>query len=116
MEELAKYHHQTLCSPTKAALLQGIVNLQLRSFPGLTHNIIRKYLPQSTATDKGHTVRTLQDEQSTRIQQQDILDARQAVDDMNPPEQICTAVEDLMYCFAILRDTNNGKFHTNLCG
>ena len=60
MEELAKYHHQSVCSPTKAALLQGITNLQFRLFPRLTYKLINKYLPLFTATDKGHMVRQQQ--------------------------------------------------------
>ena len=57
MEELTKYHHQSVCSPTKSALLRGIANLQFRTFPGLTYELIKKHLPPSTATDKGHMIR-----------------------------------------------------------
>ena len=57
MEELAKYHHQSVCSPTKSAFLRGIANLQFRAFPGLTYKLINKHLPPSTATDKGHMIR-----------------------------------------------------------
>ena len=35
---------------------------------------------------------------------------------MNLPQQICTAVEDAMYCFAVLGDVNEGTFDTDLCG
>ena len=47
---------------------------------------------------------------------QDILDARQAVDDLNPPQQLCTALEDCMYCFAVLGDMTSGTIYTDLCG
>ena len=54
--------------------------------------------------------------QSTRHSWQDILDARQAVDDLNPPQQLCTALEDCMYCFAVLGDMTSGTIYTDLCG
>ena len=54
--------------------------------------------------------------QSTRHNQQDILDARQAVDYLNPPQQICTALEDCMYCFDVLGDMTSGTIYTDLCG
>ena len=54
--------------------------------------------------------------QSTRHNRQDIFDARQAVDDLNPPQQICTALEDCIYCFAVLRDMTIGTIYTDLCG
>ena len=66
MEELAKYHHQRISSPTKTALLQGIANLQLRSFPGLIYELISKHFPPSTAKDKGHTIMQRQRVQLTR--------------------------------------------------
>ena len=116
MEELAKYHHQSVCSLPKSSFLRAISNQQFRSFPGLTYQLISKHLPSSTATYKGHTTRQRSGVQSTRHNQQDILDARQAVDDLNPPKQICTALEDCMYCFAVLRYMTSSTVYTDLCG
>ena len=116
MEELAKYHHQSVCSPPKSSFLRAISNKQFKSFPGLTYQLISKHLPPSTATDKGHMIRQRSDVQSTRHNRQDILDARQAVDDLNPPQQLCTALEDCMYCFAVLGDRSSGIIYTDLCG
>ena len=116
MEELAKYHHQRISSPTKTALLQGIANLQLRSFPGLIYELISKHFPPSTVKDKGHTIIRRQRVQLTRSWRQDILDARQAVNHMNPPQQLCTAIDDSMHCFAVLGDMTNRKIYTDLCG
>jgi len=113
-DELAKYHHQTLCSPPKITLLKAIKNNQLRSFPGLTYQLINKYLPPSTATDKGHMVRRSQGIQSTSNNRQDILDARQAVDDMNPTEQVCAAHD--IFCMAALADKISGTMYTDLPG
>jgi hypothetical protein len=59
-EELAMYYHQCLCSPPKSAMLKAIRNGQLKSFPGLTYELISKHLPESAATEKGHMIRTRQ--------------------------------------------------------
>ena len=115
-EELAMYYHQCLCSPPRSTLLKAIRNGQLRSFPGLTYELIAKHLPPSTATEKGHMVRTRQGVRSTHSQRQDILDARLLVDDMTPTEQICTAMDDEMFCFAVLVDQNEGTIYSDLTG
>ena len=54
--ELTMYYHQSLCLPPKTTLLKAIKNWQLRSFPGLTYELIDKHLPPSTATGKGHMI------------------------------------------------------------
>ena len=79
------------------ALLRAIANNQLDSFPGLTYDLINKHLPPSTATEKGHMIRTRQGLRSTRANREDILDTRKLIDDMNPTEHICTAVDDEMF-------------------
>ena len=115
-EELAMYYHQCLCSPPKSSMLKAIRNNQLASFPGLTYELISKYLPPSSATDKGHMVRTRQGARSTRSNQKEILDARKSVDDMHPKEQIYNASEDEMFCFAILADSNDATIYSDLAG
>ena len=54
--------------------------------------------------------------QSTRSQRKEILDARLAVDDMNPPQQICTAIDNEMFCFAALADANEDTIYSDLAG
>ena len=96
-EELAMYFHQYLCSPPKSALLKAIRNKQLDSIPGLTYDLIAKHLPPSTATKKGHMIRTRQGARSTRRNHQEVKYARAQVDNMSPPEQVCTAIDDEMF-------------------
>ena len=114
--ELPKYLHQILCSPPKTTLLRAINNHQLDSLPGLTHDLINRHLPPSTATEKGHMIRTCQGLRSTRADREGILDARQLVDNMNPTEHICTAVDDGMFCFAALADQNEHTIYSDLVG
>ena len=56
----------------------------LHSFPGLTYDLVSKYLPDSSSTNKGHLIRTKQGARSTISMQQAIVDARENVDAMDP--------------------------------
>ena len=100
------YFHQCLCSPPKSALLKAIRNKQLDSIPVLTYELIAKHLPPSTATEKGHIIITRQGARSTRSNHQEVKDARAQVDNMSPPEQLCTSIDDGMFCCDILADQN----------
>ena len=113
-EELTMYLHQCLCSPTKSALLKAIHNNQLYSIPGLTYDLIAKHLPPSTATEKGHMIRTRKGACSTRRNHQVVKDERAQVDNMSPPEQVFTAIDDEMFCFAILADQNDNTIYSDL--
>ena len=73
--ELMMYHHQTLCSPPRCIFLKAIANEQLKSFPGLTYELISKHFPPSLATNKYHMVSTHQGTQSTHSNQKQVLDA-----------------------------------------
>ena len=41
-------------------------------------------------------------------------EARLAVDNMNPPQKICTAIDNKMSCFAALADANCNNVYSNL--
>ena len=86
------------------------------SIPGITYELIAKNLPPSTATKKGHMIRTRQGARSTRSNHQEVKDARTQVDNMIPPEQLCTAIDYEMFCFAILADQNKDTIYSDLAG
>jgi hypothetical protein len=44
------------------------------------------------------------------------MEARQDVDDMAPAEQMCSAIENEMFCFAILRDGEGNTIYSDLTG
>eukprot|EP00978_Attheya_sp_CCMP212_P027606 scaffold92901_cov49-Attheya_sp.AAC.1 len=67
--DLVKYHHISLGSPTSVALLNGIKKGFLTTFPGLTEELVKKYLPKSIDTAKGHLQQQRQGLQSTKIKQ-----------------------------------------------
>ena len=110
------YLHQCLCSPPKSALLEAIRNKQLDSIPGLTYDLIAKHLPPSTDTEKGHMIITRQGARSTRSNHQVVKYARAQVDNMIPPEQVCTAIDDEVFCFSILADQNDNTIYSDLAG
>ena len=111
---LAQYYHQCLCSPPPSTLLKAINNGQLKTFPGLTADLVRRHLPPSTATAKGHMQRVRQGLRSTRSNTSALQDARAQVDDMGPTEEVC-ATQDV-FCFAALADRTNGTMYTDLTG
>ena len=77
------------------------------SFPGLTRGLFNKFLPPSTATEKGRMIRTQKGLRSTKNLQQEIEDARAQVDGMAPPQQVCTAIDNKMFCFSLTTDYDN---------
>ena len=112
--ELALFYHQCLGSLAITTLLKAIKNNQLESFPGLTYELISRHLPQTTADVKGRMTRICKGVQSTRNQMQEIREARDKVEDMNPTEEVC-AVRDV-YCYAILADLNTGIMYSDQTG
>ena len=95
--ELVMFRHQTLGSPPKSTLLKAIANFQLKSFPGFRYELTQKHLPPSMATDKRCMIRTRKGMRLTRNNQKLIIDAHLAVDNMSPPQQICTAIDHEMF-------------------
>ena len=65
MAETIQFLHQCLFSPTVDTLCKAIDNDQLIGFPHLTSAMVRKYLPESTATAKGHMKRIRRNTRST---------------------------------------------------
>ena len=61
-----KFMHQSFLSPTIATLLKAINNNQLEGFPFMKADMIRKHLPASPATSKGHMKRPRAGIRSTR--------------------------------------------------
>ena len=103
--ELANYHHQSLGSPTTWSMLNALKNHpdEFLTMPGMNRELVTKYLEPSTATAKGHMVQSRKNTNSTHSDRPNILEARIEVDDMAPAEQMCSAIKNEMFCFAILQ-------------
>ena len=102
------YHHQSLGSPPKSTLLQVIKRhpYLYSTFPGLNYGLISKHLPPSEATEKGHMIQRRQGINSTRNNKQAIRDARHDIKNIFPTEYVCSAMEDKIFCCAVIGDTH----------
>ena len=117
-EELAMYHHQSLGNPRKETLLKAIKKhpTQFATFPGLTWDLINKYLPPSEATEKGHMIMTRKGLRSTRGIARQLVKARRDISNFLPAEEVCLAEEDEIYCYAVLGDSNDRTIYSDLTG
>ena len=52
----------------------------------------------------------------THSDRPNILEARIEVDDMAPAEQMCSAIKNEMFCFAILRDNEGNTIYSDITG
>jgi hypothetical protein len=94
----ARYINQFLCSPPAAFLLHALnKSKELTAIPGLTPGLIHPHLPQSTATDKGHTRHHCANTSSTNNDQFNIMAARVEVNHMSPTQEVCSNKK----CFAL---------------
>ena len=64
----------------------------------------------------GCMVRTSKNLRWTCGNQQDTIEAQLQVNDMNPPQQMCTAIDNKMFCSAALVDPNEETIYTDLAG
>ena len=68
-------------------------------------------MPPSEATEKGHMIQIRQEVNSTRNDKQAIRDARQDIKNMFPTEHVCSAMEDEIFCCAIIGDTHKDTIY-----
>jgi hypothetical protein len=112
MEETVKFLHQCLFSPTVDTLCKAIDNGQLIGFPHITSKMVRKYLPESTATAKGHLNRTRKGLRSTT---KGIM--KRAWDetiDFTPTKEEVNVVQ--LFIGATIGDQNTGTIYTDQTG
>ena len=53
---------------------------------------------------------------STRNNKQEIRDARQDIKNMFPTEHVCSALEEQIYCCAVIGDTHKDTIYSDLTG
>jgi hypothetical protein len=90
--DLCAFHHAALFSPAPSTLQFAIKQGFLDSFPGLTQRAVKKYLPPSEATTKGHL-----------DQEQQNIHPSKPKQNPQPPVVNDITTEDPV----ILRDTDN---------
>ena len=69
--KLAQYLHAEIFSPTTAILLNSIKKGFLKTWPGLTENIIKKHLEKLSNTKMGHLYMRIQGLKSTKYKPPD---------------------------------------------
>jgi hypothetical protein len=53
-QDIVRYLHQACCSPVPSTWIKAIEAGHFTTWPGLTADLVRKHLPKSIATTKGH--------------------------------------------------------------
>eukprot|EP00804_Cyclotella_cryptica_P004410 CCRYP_006826-RA/>CCRYP_006826-RA protein AED:0.29 eAED:0.28 QI:0/0/0/1/0/0/3/0/476 len=107
--ETIQYIHQCLFSPTVDTFCTAIDNDQLVGFPQITSAQVLKYLPESTATAKGHLQQVCKHTRSTTQTRQT---ETQAIDhDFRP--NINADVEFELFIGATIAEQNDGSIYTD---
>lgn len=66
IEELVQFLHASCCNPSPSTFIVAVKNGNFITWPGLTAELIEKYLPPSSATIKGHLKQERKNIQSTK--------------------------------------------------
>jgi hypothetical protein len=64
--DIVRYLHQACCSPVSSTWIKAIDAGYFATWPGLTAELVRKHLPKSIATSKGHLCHERQGLRSTQ--------------------------------------------------
>ena len=113
--KLIQFLHQCAFSPPPSTWIKAINNNQFATWPGLTADAVRKYLPDSTATAKGHMKKTPAGVRSTRPKAPTImLNQPNNNDDLFPKQEINDV--NHIFCWAALADQIDGTTYTDLTG
>jgi hypothetical protein len=111
LAETIQFIHQCMFSPTVDTFCRAIDNDQLIGFPAITSAQVQKYLPESTATAKGHMNRQRKGVRSTTKQN----DKDQFIDtDFRPIIDENAEVE--LFIGATIAEQNEGTIYTDNTG
>ena len=80
-QDLILFYHAACFSPTKRTFVEAIKRNAFVSWPGLTDDLVNKYLPKTEATVKGHIRKQYKGTQSTKTKQEVFKSNKQ-----EPPE------------------------------
>ena len=87
--DLAKYHHLSCWSPVLTTWCNAINAGYFATFPGLTTKFVRKHLPKSITTTKGHMKKAKKNLHSTQSQLTTIQESPEMTV-ANPPNELAT--------------------------
>ena len=118
--DLIKYLHQAAFSPVKQTFLKAIKNGQFATWPGLTEEAVKKYLPESSpATDKGHMKRQQKNIRSTKKEENGKraaaeLNSKETVEDMHP--KLEHDAFNQLFAYTIQMDAKDGTTYMDCTG
>ena len=108
-QELTLFYHAACFSPTKRTFVDAMKRNAFASWPGLTVEIVDKYLPRTEATIKRHIRQQYEGNQSTRIQQEVPIMTQQS-----PPEILTERTHQLFLkvteCSSKIYTYQTGRF------
>jgi hypothetical protein len=105
--ELVTFLHAACGSPVPSTWIKAIDNGHFATWPGLTSDLIRKLLPKSLATVKGHLNQQRKNIRSTQPKSVPNSDEQPISDSPN---------ERTHHVFAAVHDTTTGQISTDLTG
>ena len=110
LQEHIKYLHQCAFSPPTTTWIQAIKRGHFRTWPGVTVEAIKQYLPKSEATTQGHLDQKRKNVQSTKKRDDDH-------DTMHTPSPLEQGDRThALYAATISYNQPTGKLYTNLTG
>ena len=110
LQEHIKYLHQCAFSPTARTWLQAVKKGHFKTWPGVTIEVIQRYLPKSKATTLGHL-----DQQTKNIQSMKLNDNDQHT--MHTPSSLKKGLSThALYAATICYNEPTGKLYTDLTG
>ena len=110
LQEHIKYLHQYAFSPTPQTWIQAVSKGHFKTWPGVTVEAIKRYLPKSEATTMGHLDQQRKNLQSTKAQTDDH-------DHMTTPSPLENGISThAMYAATICYNEPTGKLCTDLTG
>ena len=110
LEEQIKYLHQCTFSPTPRTWLQAVKKGHFKTWPRVTVEAIKRYLPKSEATTMGHLDQQRKNIQSTKLQKDDH-------DNMTTPSPLEKGLSThAMYAATICYNEPTGQLYTDPTG
>ena len=110
LQEHIKYLHQCAFSPTTRTWIQAVKKGHFKTWPGVTVEAIKQYLPKSEATTLGHLDQQRKNIQSTKTQDDD-------QHNMHTPSPLDQGMRThALYAATISYNQPTGKLYTDLTG
>ena len=115
--DLVRYYHQCAFGPAKSTWMRAITNGAFETWPGLSADAVRKYLPDSMGSDKGHMKRERKNLRSTRKANSAVYplpdSAANTLDPFPEQEYITPGTTDVMCAVAHGSPDGNKPFGRN---